>query len=866
MLGRRVRIEPGIQATPSRRSQRLRIEPLEARHLLAFTAGNVVVERAGDGFLANSTAQPLALLEFANNVPNQSSPVSIVGLPSSTTGANNQGWVTDGAGSSTNGYLHRSVDGQYLTLIGYDAVLGTQGVSISDAATVNRNVARIDAAGNVTIAARLADSYTTAGGNARSAVSTDGNSIWTGGSSSTGVTNGVRFADASSVVPTTSVQVAGGSIRDVAIYGGILFAATQQTLSSFGSLPTTSSSGTTLPGLAGLLSDIGGFALLDRSPTAGATGLNGLDTLYVNDGTGIGVGNLRKFEWNSSTSQWAARGTATINTGGLFALTGVINGSNVELYATGGLGPNNALHSFTDTASFGSEINGNFTTLAQAGAGFVFRGVALSPVAAAEDTLRVTNFAWNASGFEVTFNRAPNSGVLNLYDSIASSANPQPPSLRPADVTLVGAIVGNVKGSLIPDSSGRKFTFVKSGGVLAPDNYTATLFSRSDAFQDATGLLDGDGDLNGAELNDHYVAMTTVAASNSRVLSIRDLARGPGQHVDDTSNPKLAVRLSDATNVTRIVLRVSWDASLLNVFTDFQQTTTRLAPGLPPGWSLVVDPGGLSTVVLIAQGTTPLAGNDVPIIWLEAIVPQSALGGAAGLIHVSNVSINNGAIPAMGDLAVQSVSYLGDADGNKTYTGYDAALIARVALGHDSGFRAYPLIDPAILASTSGTATLVNQDATLVAMKSVFLPVPAIPDLPVILVGSGSLAVETTTPAQAPLVRDEVSTTVATAAPVLASPKTIVGPLRQKSNTVSPAPNLAVPLQNALATSKNSPRVADQPTRLANHVPPSPQRLTLVPQAVDAILTASTADRSRHLARNARTTIADELEWTKLGL
>src|SRR6185369_16405639 len=128
--------------------------------------------------------------------------------------------------------------------------------------------------------------------------------------------------------------------------------------------------------------------------------LNGIDTLYINTNIGLGISSLRKFEWDAASAQWIARGAATVSGGGLFALTGELGASTVQLYATSGLQSNNALLSFNDTAAFGSNINGSFVTLAQAGVNYVFRGVALAPSSAGpEDTLRVTNFQWNASGF-----------------------------------------------------------------------------------------------------------------------------------------------------------------------------------------------------------------------------------------------------------------------------------------------------------------------------------------------------------------------------------------------------------------------------------------------------------------------------------
>jgi hypothetical protein len=835
MRGKRARSSIGLALRRvnlvARATRRCKLEVLESRHLL-FASGNIVVERAGDGGLPNSSAQPLVLQEYTA-AANQVSPVSSVGLPAATSGANNQGWVTDSASAVNDGFLHRSGDGRYLTLVGYDAILGTGAVTGSDSTTVNRNVARIDGNGNVSVVARLTDAYTLSAGNVRSAVSTDGLSLWIGGGSSTGLSNGLRYASAAASVPTTSVQVAGGMMRDVGIYGGILFAATAQTLASYGALPTTATAGALLPGVIGL-SEIGGFVFFDRSPSVGATGLNGLDTLYVNDGIGTGTSFLKKFEWNAATSQWVARGSVT-NIGGLFALTGLLGASTVQLYATSGLGQNNKLMSFTDAAAFGSDISGSFVTLAQAGTNYVFRGVSLAPSSVGpEDTLRVTSFQWNASGFEATFNRAPDLSVLNLYDSRLDNADASPGAIDPSDVTLVGVNTGNVRGSMAWDGATNKLTFVKTGGILAPDTYAATLFSRNDGFKAASGVLDGDSDLNDNELNDNYVATTTVAASNARVLSIHDVARGPGQTVDDgAAGPKLAVRISDATNVTKVFLRVGWDSPLLGVITNSpNNSTTQLALGLPQGWSLTIDPAG-NGVVLIAQGTTPLSGNDVSLFWLQAIVPSTATLGATDVLRITNVSINDGAIAGVGDYAVHAVSYLGDVDGNKLYTGYDSALIARVAQGLDTGFNARSWIDPAILASVSGGSMLTGNDALLVAQKSVGLPNTQISDIPAIG-GSGSVANETPEPIAAPATSSVKVSSVSKRSSLY--PVVLV--------TTSFAPTLA----ETLAKPPKATVAAPLPFR------------TLVPRAVDAVFASPLADRPCRFSNSTPPDDVDRLQ------
>jgi hypothetical protein len=78
------------------------------------------------------------------------------------------------------------------------------------------------------------------------------------------------------------------------------------------------------------------------------------------------------------------------------------------------------------------------------------------------------------------------------------------------------------------------------------------------------------------------------------------------------------------------------------------------------------------------------------------------------------------------------VAYVGDADGNGSYTSNDAILITRVAVQTDAGFAAYPLVDPVIVADTDGVG-FIPADAPLqvneagVGFPTANLPSPPIP-------------------------------------------------------------------------------------------------------------------------------------------
>src|SRR5690606_12192265 len=86
-------------------------------------------------------------------------------------------------------------------------------------------------------------------------------------------------------------------------------------------------------------------------------------------------------------------------------------------------------------------------------------------------------------------------------------------------------------------------------------------------------------------------------------------------------------------------------------------------------------------------------------------------------------------VPSIGDTAIHHVAYLGDASGSRDYSGLDASLISRVVVGIDSGFDAYPLVDPRIVMDTDRDGDVTVLDVSNVARKAAGLPQPNIPDL-----------------------------------------------------------------------------------------------------------------------------------------
>src|SRR5690606_2659668 len=92
-----------------------------------FAPGNLVVVRYGDGStsLSSSSAVPVFLDEYT--VAGGLSPQRSLAMPVAVSGSNYR--FTGSGNSTTEGLISLSQDGRYLTLMGYDANVGTGSVN-----------------------------------------------------------------------------------------------------------------------------------------------------------------------------------------------------------------------------------------------------------------------------------------------------------------------------------------------------------------------------------------------------------------------------------------------------------------------------------------------------------------------------------------------------------------------------------------------------------------------------------------------------------------------------------------------------------------------------------------------------------------
>ena len=259
----------------------------------------------------------------------------------------------------------------------------------------------------------------------------------------------------------------------------------------------------------------------------------------------------------------------------------------------------------------------------------------------------------------------------------------------------------------------------------------------------------------------------------------------------------LALSIDNAAGVRSASFTFQCDPTLLKI------NGATLASGLPADWTLTVTSLNSVTgqVSVTVSGTTPLSGTNLPLALINADVPATAPYSALDLLKVTNVAVTvqSGATTApavaIGDTAIHKNTYLGDADGNGIYTGFDSALVARTVVGLDTGFDAHSWTDPVIVADVVGTGKLTGIDTTLITQKSVSLPTPQIPNLPGIPLvpngGGGSVALDEPETASINVVSNPAATS-AVFATTTASASTAVTSTDAVLTTNAPRPNTSI--------------------------------------------------------------------------
>jgi hypothetical protein len=295
---------------PAPRRPRPAVERLESRESpTAFTPGNLVILRAGDGPAYNGTA-PLFLDEY-----NTGTLVRTVSIPNDQTvgGPGNQPVTIDLSAAAGNGQLNRSYDGSALTFGGVDS-----GIHSTDATGSADRVVAI--AGNDTAAADFLDTTTHGqfyvGDDMRGAVAESaGGPLWAFGhpnQAGGAVSQGVHYFPQPG--PSLGTQVsAGGNIRGATIgFDNRLYfstaGSTQTGLAGIYTerqpLPTDANANpaSDVPVVSALFSasKLGGIYLADVNGTGVLQ--NGDRLYFIDDGTvgGAGTGGLYVSAYNTA--------------------------------------------------------------------------------------------------------------------------------------------------------------------------------------------------------------------------------------------------------------------------------------------------------------------------------------------------------------------------------------------------------------------------------------------------------------------------------------------------------------------------------------------------------------------------------------
>jgi len=356
----------------------------------SFSEGNLVVVKVGtgSGTLSNSSV-PVSLAEYTTT---GDATVS-VDVPSATAGSR---LVMSGSATSE-GQLNLSADGQYLTIAGYDAAVGTASIASSSASTVNRVVGRISANRQFQITSLGNSAH--GGNNIRGAASNDGSRFWTVGGTG-GIFTVQPGAGAASLVASTPANV-----RAISIFNGQLY------VGSASGTPAIYTVGTGLPTGTATSSTFLATGSIEPYASVIVKRADNQFNLYVASGTsGGGI-----YKWSSANgTTWTAQGKVAVAAVSFYGVTArKTDDGNVEVYATS---PAN-IYKMVDTTAYDATLTGSgitLTSIATAATNTAFRGIAFAP---ALKVPAITNTTLTLSGdlnvalanYTITANNAPQS-------------------------------------------------------------------------------------------------------------------------------------------------------------------------------------------------------------------------------------------------------------------------------------------------------------------------------------------------------------------------------------------------------------------------------------------------------------------------
>ena len=527
--------------------------------LTSFMAGDLVISVVGDvdnsGTYTDNEAAPIALEELSVDGVSSATIVGEMVLPQTTTVVNGttEYAISGEYGSSSEGYLQLSEDGQSLTIGGYGvnaatfneggaAVYGdsrlAQSTSLLDSSytPVARVVADISYDGTVDTSTAAYNVFNT--NNIRSVTTVDGTSFYIGGQGVKGDdTQGVFYVQDGA---STATSIDGTTdVRDVQIVDGILYVSRDSTqggtdgtseISSYGTVvPISDTESEVLPNIAGTVTlttadengindaDVGQIVNLSPESYFFADA----DTLYVADSGdpkagGLGDGGLQK--WTFNGSEWVldytlsdglnlVADTATSGTTGLIGLTGTVVGGEVYLYAT-----NSTLGDLDQTYLYGIEDTLSATT-APTDETFV-----TLVTAAADTNIRGVSFAPTASATSVT-SASVASGIISSGGTITSGSTLTVLSGGTAEDTVLlsgGTLVVSAGGSDIDTTIAQGATETLYG------NATGDQVEGTQYLAVSTSVISDETVYNGGtiDINIKGIVATDITLNNGGVLEI----------------------------------------------------------------------------------------------------------------------------------------------------------------------------------------------------------------------------------------------------------------------------------------------------------------------------------------------------------
>jgi len=318
-------------------------------HAGAFTEGNLVVELM-TGTTSGSTA--VNLVEYSTS----GTTAQTIGLPNAASRPTANPYnLTDSGSATSNGNLSRSTDGSILVVPGYNGIsTDTTSFASSSAATISRTIGVVNASGNV----NTSRSYNMlSGNNFRSIASTDGTAFWAAGAPGAVYVNSTGTVSSLSAVNTRTVNIFNNQLYYSTGSGTI-------GIYALGSgLPTSGIQTATTFIATGTGSSPYGFAINSA----------GTICYIADDRASASGGGIQK--WTYSGGTWAL--AYTLGTGATTGARGLVvdwSGSNPIIYGTSAEASLNRIFKITDSSSASTA-----STLATAGTGTVFRGLAFAP-------------------------------------------------------------------------------------------------------------------------------------------------------------------------------------------------------------------------------------------------------------------------------------------------------------------------------------------------------------------------------------------------------------------------------------------------------------------------------------------------------